>query len=50
MKGTDTGAQASQTVEQMLAQAQTALRDGRASSMKAAQAMMTAMRRWSAAC
>ena len=39
-KGTGTGAGASQTVEQMLAQAQTALRDGRAISLKAAQAMM----------
>lgn len=40
MKGTDTGAQASQTVEQMLAQAQTALRDGRATGLRATQALM----------
>ncbi len=40
MKGTDTGAQATQTVEQLLAQTQTALRDGRAASAKTAQAML----------
>jgi hypothetical protein len=40
IKGTVTGAGASQTVEQMLAQAQTALRDGRATGLRAAQAMM----------
>ncbi len=40
LKGTSTGAQADQTVEQMLAQAQTALRDGRSAGLKAAQAMM----------
>lgn len=40
LKGTDTGAQASATVEQLLSQAQTALRDNRASSLRAAQAMM----------
>ena len=40
IKGTDTGAQASQTVEQLLAQAQTALRDGRAAGMRTAQAML----------
>ncbi len=40
VKGTSTGAGASQTVEQMLAQAQTALRDGRSAGLKAAQAMM----------
>jgi len=40
MKGTDTGAQATQTVEQLMAQTQTALRDGRAASTKAAQAML----------
>lgn len=40
MKGTDTGAQASQTVEQMLTQAQTALRDGRATGLRATQALM----------
>ena len=40
MKGTDTGAQATQTVEQLVAQTQTALRDGRAASAKTAQAML----------
>jgi hypothetical protein len=40
LKGTDTGAQASQTVEQLLAQAQTALRDSRSAGLRAAQAMM----------
>jgi primosomal protein N'' len=40
MKGTDTGAQATQTVEQLLAQTQTALRDGRAATAKTAQAML----------
>jgi len=40
IKGTDTGAQASQTVEQLLAQAQTAMRDGRAAGMRTAQAML----------
>jgi len=40
LKGTDTGAQAILTVEQLMAQAQTALRDGRASGVRAAQAMM----------
>jgi hypothetical protein len=39
-KGTATGAQASMTVEQLIGQAQTALRDGRAISMKATQALM----------
>jgi len=39
-KGTDTGAQATQTVEQLVAQAQGALRSGRAQGMRAAQAMM----------
>jgi len=39
-KGTDTGAQATSTVEQLVAQAQTALRDGRATSVRTAQAMM----------
>ena len=38
--GTDTGAQATQTVEQLMDQARTALRDGRASGIRAAQAMM----------
>jgi hypothetical protein len=40
MKGTDTGAQATQTVEQLMTQAQTALRDGRAAGAKTAQAML----------
>jgi hypothetical protein len=40
MQGTDTGAQASQTVEQLMSQAQTALRDGRAATAKTAQAML----------
>lgn len=40
IKGTVTGAGANQTVEQMLAQAQTVLRDGRATGLRAAQAMM----------
>ena len=40
IKGTGTGAQATQTVEQLVAQAQTALRDGRAASAKTMQAML----------
>ncbi len=40
MKGTDTGAQATQTVEQLVAQTQSALRDGRAATAKTAQAML----------
>lgn len=40
MQGTATGSQAHQTVEQIMMQAQKAMREGRASSMKAAQAMM----------
>ena len=40
MKGSHTGAQAAQTVESLLAQAQTGLRTSRASSMRAAQAML----------
>lgn len=40
LKGTDTGAQASVTVEQLVAQAKTALRDGRATGVRTAQAMM----------
>jgi len=40
MKGTGTGAQASTSVEQLMAQAQTALREGRAASLRSAQAMM----------
>jgi hypothetical protein len=39
-KGTATGAQATMTVEQLVSQAQTALRDGRAISLKATQALM----------
>jgi len=40
IKGTDTGALASVTSEQMLAQAQTALREGRATGARAAKAML----------
>jgi ElaB/YqjD/DUF883 family membrane-anchored ribosome-binding protein len=40
IKGTDTGAQATAAVEQLMAQAQTALREGRATGMRAAQAML----------
>ena len=40
LKGTDTGAQAASTVEQLLGQAQSALRDSRALGVRAAQAMM----------
>lgn len=40
LQGTATGSQAHQTVEQIMAQAQKAMRDNRATSMKAAQAMM----------
>jgi hypothetical protein len=40
IKGTGTGAQATQTVEQLVSQAQTALRDGRAASAKTMQAML----------
>ncbi|MEO8524169.1 MAG: DUF6781 family protein [Caldimonas sp.] len=40
MKGSNTGAQATQTVESLMAQAQTTLRDTRASSMRAAQVML----------
>ncbi len=40
LKGTDTGAQASQTVEQLLEQTKTAMRDSRAASVRTAQAMM----------
>ncbi|MGL6112144.1 MAG: DUF6781 family protein [Rubrivivax sp.] len=40
LEGTATGAGAAQTVEQLLAQAQTALRQGRASSLRATQALM----------
>jgi hypothetical protein len=40
MEGTATGAGASQTVEQLMAQAQDALRKGRASGLRATQALM----------
>ena len=40
LKGSATGAQATQTVEQLMGQAQTMLRSGRASGMRAAQAML----------
>ncbi|NPC57380.1 DUF6781 family protein [Caenimonas soli] len=39
-KGTDTGAQAGAAVEQLVERARTALRDGRATSLSATQAMM----------
>ena len=39
-KGTDTGAQATQTVNDLLAQTQIALREGRATGATAAQAML----------
>ena len=39
-KGSATGLQATQTVEQLVGQAQTMLREGRASGMRAAQAML----------
>ena len=40
IKGTDTGAQATQSVEQLMTQAKTAVRDGRAASAKIAQTML----------
>ena len=40
MKGSETGLQATQTVESLVAQTQTMLRDSRASGMRAAQAML----------
>ena len=40
MKGTETGTQATAAVEQLMGQAQTSLRAGRASGMRAAQAML----------
>jgi hypothetical protein len=40
LKGTDTGAQATAAVEQLAVQAQAALRDGRATGMHSARAMM----------
>jgi hypothetical protein len=39
-KGTDTGAQATKTVEELMAQTRSALRDGRAAGAKTAQAML----------
>ena len=40
IKGTDTGVQATQAVEQLLAQTQQALRDGRSTSAKTAQTLL----------
>jgi hypothetical protein len=40
LKGSDTGVQAASAVQNLMAQAQSALRDSRASSVKAAQAML----------
>lgn len=40
MSGTGTGAQASESVQQVVEQARSALRDGRATGLRAAQAMM----------
>lgn len=40
MNGTDTGTQATAAIQQLMAQAQTALRDSRAMSLKAGQALM----------
>jgi hypothetical protein len=40
MKGSDTGAQASQTIQSLLSQAQSSLRSSRASGMRAAQVML----------
>jgi hypothetical protein len=40
VKGTDTGAQAASSVEQLMAQAQAALREGRAASLRSVEAMM----------
>lgn len=40
VKGTSTGAKASESVEQMLAQAHSAMRDGRATGLRATQALM----------
>jgi len=40
LSGTSTGSQATEALEQLLEQSRTAIRDSRASSMKAAQAMM----------
>jgi hypothetical protein len=40
LKGTDTGAQAATTIDQLMAQAQSALRDSRALGVRTAQALM----------
>ncbi|TMH07246.1 MAG: hypothetical protein E6H65_18680 [Betaproteobacteria bacterium] len=40
LKGTDTGAQAASTVEHLMSQAQTAMRQGRAMGVRTAQALM----------
>ena len=40
LKGTDTGAQAASTVENLMSQAQTAMRQGRAMGVRTAQALM----------
>ncbi len=40
LKGTDTGAQATAGIEQLMAQAQTALREGRSKGLRQAQAML----------
>jgi hypothetical protein len=40
LKGTETGTQATQVVEQLMAQTQEAMKQGRATTMKAAQAML----------
>jgi len=40
VKGTDTGAQAKMSVESLMAQAQTALREGRSAGLRSAQVMM----------
>ncbi len=40
VKGSDTGAQATSTVEQLMAQTQTALREGRATGLRAAEALL----------
>jgi len=40
LKGTDTGAQAASTVEQLMSQAQAAMREGRAVGVRTAKALM----------
>ena len=40
LKGSNTGAGATAAVEQLMSQAQSAMREGRATGMRAAQAMM----------